>query len=182
MADDLNPAGPQPPPLAFTPEVETRRQEFLTRSSWRLAGAGFELYPGGVPGFDLAVVRKKFEVTKFGISHHFFLFATFSSIDTAGLQGFSESCFRYIDQADAHSLPRGLGKAVMCFPVALVPSVDPATGAAVRTKQAKKHRAGLEMPVLVDLGTGELYHLEMTPMWGAAYYSGLRKLAREILG
>ena len=73
-------------------------------------------------------------------------------------------------------------RTLVCFAVALVPSVDPATGAAVRSKPATKHLNGFEIPILVDLGTGEIFHLEKTPIWGVQFYGGFRKLAGRILG
>jgi hypothetical protein len=63
----------------------------------------------------------------------------------------------------------------------MVTSVDAATVDAVERRPSSKHWAAMVMPIVVDLGTGEIHYLKKTPIWGAAYYRGLRRIIRELL-
>ena len=94
------------------------------------------------------------------------------------------AAFTFSTQAGSaqSSVPRGLGRAIFVFAVALLPSADPALAKVVETKAARKHYAGGELRVLMDLGAGRLHYLRKTPLWGAAYYRGHRKMIAETLG
>lgn len=166
-------------------EPDERARSFLATARPRLEAAGFEIlndvhHDGRL--FDMVAVRKRVEATKFGSSHSFFVFSTLPSIDPVALEEFSTACFKYVDEVHRSGMPRGAGKVVVCFPVAMVPTVDAATSDAVSKRPAGKHWGGMEMPVVVDLGVGKLHYLEKTPMWGAAYYRGFRKMIKELLG
>ena len=157
---------------------------FLAAARQRLVDAGFTVMEEASHGsqkFDLVAIRKRLSAAKFGAAHTFFLFASFPSIDPAGLEEYSATCFTYVESAHRSGMPRGLGRAVVCFPVAILPSADASTIESVTRHPSRKHWAGMVMPVVVDLGAGQLHYLQKTPLWGAAYYRGFRKLIQELL-
>jgi hypothetical protein len=51
----------------------------------------------------------------------------------------------------------------------------------VREEAPPKHWAANEIPVVYDAATNRLHYFEKTPVWGAAYYKGFRKLIVELL-
>jgi hypothetical protein len=159
--------------------------EFLARAKQRLSGAGFRVEENvGADGhnFDLVASRKRFELSKFGAAQNFFVFSTLSSVDSAQMREFSSACFRYVTNAQGSAVPRGMGRAVYCYAVAVVPQVDAATSKAVRTQAPGRHWAASEIPVVAELNTGKLHYFEKTPLWGAAYYRGFRRTIRQLLG
>ena len=158
---------------------------FLDKALIRLVGAGFEVardvsYDGA--DFNAVATRKQLAITRFGYSEEFFVFDELSALDWPRLEAFSEQAIRFAIKEKKAVLPRGLGSAVTCYPVALTEDVGPEVAAAVREQPAKKHWAAISMPVVYDRADATLHYLERTPVWGAAYYSGMRKTIAEALG
>ena len=160
-------------------------QGFLSSAIGRLSEGGFTAtrdvsFEGEV--FLCAARRTKFELTKFGYSETFFVFAEFSTLGFDELEAFSGRGFRYALGARTNPLPRGFFASVFCFPVALVHSVGADTAQTVRNNLPVKHWSAAEVPVVYDLTSGALHYFEKTPMWGAAYYNGFRRTIQQMLG
>jgi hypothetical protein len=153
----------------------------------RLEAKGFETAADAAFqgwSFALAARRGKVEASKMGLAQYYFVFDEFDALDPAGLDAFGSTAFTFSTQMGSaqSGLPRGLGRAIFVFAVAILPSVDPAMAKLVASKAAPKHYAGGELRVLADVGTRQLHYLRKTPLWGAAYYRGHRKTIAETLG
>ena len=121
-------------------------------------------------------------MTKFGNVETFFVFGEVPTPDVASIQAFSATAFQYAKAAKSFPLPCGLFEAVISYAVAIVPSLDDATAAAIRATAPKKHWAAFEVPVVCDASRGALCYFEKTPVWGAAYYRGFRAQIEKFLG
>ena len=157
---------------------------YLTSVIQRLRAQGFDCSENvghGDQVFSCVGKRTRFELTKFGFSETFFVFAEFPSVDIGSLRQFSAKCFEYAKKEKSIPLPRGLFESVWCFSVALVDAIDAHTSEAVRNEAPAKHWASAEVPVVYDLKSRALYYFDKTPMWGAAYYAAFRKTVREML-
>jgi hypothetical protein len=159
---------------------------YLRAAQRRLGGKGFETsmnaaYEGLT--FAMAARRGKVEATKMGLAQYYFVFDEFPALDGAGLDAFSSASFAFSTRMGSaqSGLPIGMGRALFVFAVALLPTVDPVLALLVETKVGPKHFAGGELRVLVDLGAHHVHYLRRTPLWGAAYYRGHRKMIAETL-
>lgn len=131
--------------------------------------------------FRAVAKRSRFAPSRFGFEDLWFLFGEFPALDWSFLQGFSRVCFDYASKNKMNPLPRGLFRAVSCFAVALAGSVDPAAAERVHATQPEKHWSMIVFPAIYDRSNGVLHVYEQTPMWGAAYWRGLRRSAQEKL-
>jgi hypothetical protein len=157
---------------------------YLATVQARLAADGFaweENVPWEGSAFRAVAKRSRFAPSRFGFEDRWFLFGEFPAVDQAAVEGYSTSCFEYATKHKLNPLPRGWFRAVTCFGVALAGSVDPAAAEAIRIQQPKKHWAAIVFPAVFDRSTGELHVYEKTPMWGAAYWRGLRRAAQAAL-
>jgi hypothetical protein len=149
----------------------------------RLAEAKFVLQcdveHGGVV-YPLVARRTRFELTKFGFCETIFVFRSFEHLTKPALRSFSADAFRCAMKKCVVPLPRGLFECVLCFPVAMVRFADNDAVASLRNEAPPKHWAAAEMPVLC--GAGVTAYFEKTPLWGGAYYNGLRRLVRQFVG
>ncbi len=165
-------------------DLSERKEIYLSSVTRRLKTEGFdctEEVSFGNSDFKCVAKRTKFKLSKFGFSETFFIFGEFSSLDTNSLKNFSSKCFQYAKEARSIRLPCGFFESVWCFSVAIVDSIDAATAEAVRNAAPTKHFGAAEIPVIYDCNSNTLYYFEKTPMWGAAYYAGFRKLIQKLL-
>jgi hypothetical protein len=163
--------------------MDEATERYLATAQPRLERAGFTCTrdPSAAGGsFAMVARRKRWELTKMGQADTWMMFAPFPAINPEWIRSFSEQCFRYVADPSG-GLPRGLGRAVFVYPVAITQDVDPATSQVIRTQAPRKHWGGNEMPVIVELATAKLHYFEKTPLWGAAYYRGFRKMIKELL-
>jgi hypothetical protein len=72
-------------------------------------------------------------------------------------------------------LPNGFFMSVFCYAVAITERIDPGLADWVRNTAPPKHWASNEIPIVFDLADGNLCYFEKTPLWGAAYYAGIRR-------
>jgi hypothetical protein len=138
--------------------------------------------------FDYVAKRTRYEIDKSGFAATFFLFARFSSLDISSLRNFSKISFKYavraggtIPLAGGIPLPRGLFLSIVCYPVAIVDTIDKDTVETLRSKAPPKHWVAGEMPVVYSLASKTLYYCEITPMWGALYYGQMRQTINNML-
>jgi len=152
---------------------------FLNRVSQKLASNGFmpmdqRLYQP--VGFKWASRRSGFEISKFGMHDSTFIFCEIPALDPAKMSGFSNAAFSFANSNKSVGLPNGFFMSVSCFPVAITSNADPQLMQIVKGTTPTKHFGGFEMPVVFDTTTGALAYYEGTPLWGAAYFSGFRKV------
>ena len=131
--------------------------------------------------FAMVARRRRIEPGKMGIADTTLVFQTFPEVGLGTLKDFSAAAFRLASGLGSGGPPRGLGKALICYAVAVTEDVDDATSAAVRGQAPVKHWAANELAVVVALGSNRLHYFERTPLWGAAYYRGFRKTIERFL-
>ena len=119
--------------------------------------------------------RTAFEAWKYGFVETFFVLAEFDSLDHDTMRNYSKACWSYALRRTRVPLPRGFGHSMECFSVATTCGLDDAVGQMVRNTEPPRHWAAAEIPVIVDLETGQLYYLERTPDWGSLYWDGRRE-------
>lgn len=117
--------------------------------------------------------RRRVQATKFGFWETFlFLFG-----EGAGPDRSAEALRAAL--GNKVGLPRGLGSGLVVYPVFAVQQAGPELLALVG-RQAPKHWAAFEFPVVTELGSGRLLRQETTPAWGGAYYKTMRKEADQL--
>jgi hypothetical protein len=167
---------------------EMQREDFVRAYAQsvlqRLYAEGYQCAENVVYGgqtFTATGYKGGFEITKFGYFESFFVLQHLASIDPFSLRRFSDHCFNYATSARQSSLPLGFFAALVCYPVAIVESVDQATALSISNESPPKHLGAFEFPAIYELGTRRLYYLGRTPMWGAAYINGFRNQAHRTL-
>lgn len=103
------------------------------------------------------------------------------TLSRESLRQFSANAFRYAKASKNVPLPCGLFEGVFCFAVALVSVVDQATAESIRNEAPTKHWAAIEIPVVYERSRKNLYFFEKTPIWGMAYYAGIRNQIKQFL-
>lgn len=159
-------------------------EEYVATVKERLEFDGFNCQESvAYQDYTLRCVAKKtrFELTKFGYSETFFCFAEIPSPTINNLQKFSSDCFKYAKEFRSIPLPCGLFESVWCFSVAIVDGIEMPVSLALRNEAPPKHWAAAEIPVVYDLSSNSLCYFQKTPVWGAAYYSGFRKMIELFL-
>ncbi|MFL6375265.1 MAG: hypothetical protein ACJ73D_11410 [Pyrinomonadaceae bacterium] len=151
---------------------------WLQNVSQKLASNGYgpldpALYQ--TKGYKYVARRSGFELSKFGMVDRMFTFAEIEHLDAATLWNFSRISFDFANSNKSSPLPNGFLMCLFCFPVILTENVDPSLAEQVRQNSPPKHWAAQEMPVIVDVATGGLVYFESTPLWGAAYFAGMRR-------
>jgi hypothetical protein len=159
--------------------------DWLQRVIQRLSLEGFTISENvqfGGELFRAAAHRSRFELTKFGNSETFFVFAEFRELSRESARRFSFNAFQYAKASKSFPLPCGLFESVWCFAVGLVDTLDEVTAASVHSEPPVKHWAAAEIPVVYERRQGKLHFFEKTPLWGAAYYTGFRTQVKTFLG
>ncbi len=159
--------------------------EWLQIVRRRLSSADFVILDDisfGETAFKMVARRTRFELTKFGFSETFFIFAEFGSLNISTLRTFSTKAFQCAKEIRKIGLPCGFFEGVFCYAVAIARVVDEATENAIRNDSPPKHYSALENPVVYDLTRKKLFYFEKTPIWGAAYYKGFRTTIQTFLG
>jgi hypothetical protein len=159
--------------------------DWLENVRGRFSSASFVLSEDvhfGEAKFKMIARRSRFELTKFGFSETFFIFAEFDSLNIPTLREFSSKAFQCAKKIRKIGLPCGLFESVWCYAVAIAPVVDDATCNAVGNESPPKHWAAAEIPVIYDSTRKKLCYFEKTPIWGAAYYKAFRATIERFLG
>jgi hypothetical protein len=154
--------------------------QYLTTVRARLEAAGYT-WLDAVSAFTGVAHRSRFQLTKFGMWETFFVFREFHHLDPTSLRAFMREANEFTVRNRAVSLPRGAFAGVATFGVAVARTHDPDATREIRETAPKKHWAAMEMPVVCEATTGRLHYFQRTPVWGAAYYRGLRKQIEELL-
>jgi hypothetical protein len=96
------------------------------------------------------------------------------------LQAFFDAGYRYGMSANPVPLKRGIQFGYVIMPCLVVESCDP-TLIQYACARPRKHWALFEFPVVHDLSTRRTHYFRQTPLWGAVYYSDMRKLAETCI-
>lgn len=125
-------------------------------------------------GIKFAVRKSGFELSKFGMCDRTFTFAEVEKLDAPTLYNFSTFSFNFANSNKSSALPNGFFMCTFCFPVMITENLDPQLAATVAQTTPPKHWAAQEMPVVYDVANSHLVYFSGTPLWGAAYFSGMR--------
>jgi len=167
------------------PPVASTSATFLDDLVKRLTVAGFSVRRDfDIPPYrlDLLAGRCRFELGKFGKLTRFVAVSRSNSVDIARVQDFSARVSKYALDNPGTVLPRGLGGAVFVIPILVSEDFDETVKNWIAKTSPPKHWAAIEFPVLVSTGQGRVYYCRKTPVWGAAYYRGLRKFVKSMIG
>jgi hypothetical protein len=170
-------------PIAEHP-AELPGISYLSRVIQRLRNEGFECYENVTFGnyFFKSVAKKGRFSWILGKAEVFFVFGEFSNIDTYSLKEFSKNCIEYAKKTRSSS---SLTTILVCYPVAIVNSIDRATSEYIRNEAGHFHPAVsggfLEMPVVYVLDSNTLYYFEKTPIYGWAAWGRLRETVKRLL-
>ena len=74
-----------------------------------------------------------------------------------------------------------MGGSLTVYAVGLTWTPDEEVASVIRRTSPPKHLSALEIPVIVELEPKRLQYFEKTPLWGAAYWRGLRKTIQQLL-
>ena len=155
-----------------------KSDSWLNYVSQKLAANGFSpLAPATYQqqGYKYVARRSRFELTKFGMVEAFFTFAEIPNLSPAIAQQFSAASFAFANRNKSISLPNGFFVALFCFAVVITENLHQETADFITNTTPPAHWAANEMRVVFDLATGNLFYFQNTPIWGAAYYGGLRR-------
>ena len=111
--------------------------------------------------------------------HSYFFFAANDLAGYAQMQVYAEACMAWA-RKNYEVLPRGIQSGLAVYPVMLQHPLQPDALAYVK-QIPDKHWAAFELPVLFDPMTGQLEHLDKTPVWGFAMWRGIKASARMAL-
>ncbi len=158
---------------------------WLQKVSERLTANGYrQLDPASYQplGIKFAVQKSGFEISKFGMVDRVFTFVEIEKLDQSTLLSYSAAAFNFANSNKSTPLPNGFFMCVFCFPVVLTEGLDPQLNNMIEQNDPPKHWAANEMPVVYDMASGRLAYYQRTPVWGAAYFSGLRNEIVQNLG
>lgn len=155
-----------------------RKEHWLQTAVHKLRAGGFTLLNSP---FKVAAHHSGFELTKFGNSETFFIFAEFDYLDLPLMHRFSTDAFNFAMKSKSSPLPCGLFESVWSFAVAIAHNIDDATAQRIKFEDPPSHWSAGEMRVAYDVARHQVYFFEKTPMWGGAYYNGFRNQIRKYL-
>lgn len=153
------------------PEKVTRYYDLL--SQWMNYYGFTSVTVHDASGIDLVFKRSRFEATKFGNVDVYCCIKYFEKDDAETFKAFSSRMF---DLAMKHRKgnPIGFGAMLIVYPLIVTENIQQEVYQEAK-QYCPKHFASNEFPCVIDLSTGFVYYYEQTPIWGAAYYSGIRK-------
>ncbi len=157
--------------------TEPQKKGYLSKVIQRLRNEGFDIYENVTyNGYFFKYVARK--VGGIVFAEVFCVFAEFPTIDIYSLREFSTNCCEYAKETRSSSQ---LMRNLICFPVAMVNSMDRATSEYIRHEAPPKHLGFFEMPVIYDLNSSTLYYFEKTPFWGMAIWGPMRESIQRLL-
>ncbi len=164
--------------------AELQEKSYLSKIIQRLQNEGFDCYQNVTYSdyFFKSVAKKSKFGWILGNAEVFFVFGEFPDIDTNSLREYSKNCIEYAKKTRSSS---SFTTILVCYPVAIVNSIDRATSEYVRNESGHFHQAVsggfLEMPVVYVLNSDTLYYFEKTPFYGWAAWGRLRETIKRLL-
>ena len=165
-------------PIDRGPRLSPDAEAYLDVILPRLEAERYEI-AWGERDFDCVATLSRFEFFKFGFVDYTIVFVEFRSLNSPTLWSFSRAGFAFAERRGGMAMP-GLQGARFCFPVALI-SEDDGAVQAVRDAAAPMHFGAFEFPCVFDLRDGELHYRQRSPIFGWAYFPGMRALAARLL-
>jgi hypothetical protein len=146
----------------------------------RLLAADFEVeQEQGEEGFSLVARRPYGPARGVGFGPPLVVFSTFDHLDPEGLRVFSDSALAYLRAEHPKHALRGV---MLYCPVAVVKQCDPTLiDAVVSRAGAKKYKRFVSFPIVIDPRSGDAYYYRRTPIVGAVFYRGFRRLASTVI-
>ena len=160
-------------------DYSARMDYWLQTAIQRLLADGFVIMNQNY--FKVVAHRSRFEITKFGNSETFFIFADIDYLNIDMMRRFSTDAFNFAMKSKTSPLPCGFFESVWSYAVGIGRNVDDMTAQVIKTETPPKHWSAGEMRVAYDAPRHQLYYFDQTPLWGAAYYAGFRKQIQKYL-
>ncbi|MHB0915103.1 MAG: hypothetical protein ACYC57_10765 [Thermoleophilia bacterium] len=149
-----------------------RYREALERMGYAIVEAGTD---------RIVAVRNKWYWDCIATNVTFAVFVqVVTSLDAARIEADVDRLIAEVDDLDPSKLPQGLQKGRVVLPVYVAVSVTPDARAKLNSEM-KLRFATLVFPAALDSGTGEVFYLRTTPVFGSVYYSKLRFVAQSLL-
>jgi hypothetical protein len=99
-------------------------------------------------------------------------------VTPADAQALFDTCFRRAKKVNRVPLLRGMQFGYMVVPCLVVSHADPELIEYAESKP-RKHWSLFEFPVVVDRFTHKIHYYRDTAMWGALFFSDMRKLVES---
>lgn len=131
--------------------------------------------------FPYVAKKTRFRPEYGGFGEFFLVIAEFAEMDIPSMRGFAEDCFRYAARSKIIPFAFAPFDMTVCFPVALLDCVDVTTAEEVRRRAPLRHWANYNIPVICDLGSGQLHVSEANPLCGHFYLDHFRQVIRQVL-
>ena len=101
------------------------------------------------------------------------------TMDFQGAQAYSQACMRRALNI-YKGLPRGLQTGIVAHNVICQSRANPSACQFIQ-QLPDKHMAAFEMPMIMELSSGNLLYCTKLPVWGLAMVNGIRKNAEKML-
>lgn len=154
---------------------------YVQRVLERLTSNGYRAVTTDVAPYLVVGEKSGFQLTKFGnvdISIHVGLLREATS---ERLAAFSAAAFAAAAATPrGFRLPNGFGNAMFSHALAIVESAPPELVAYVAGRVPPKHWSAFESLAMFDIAAGTLHVFTGTPLLGAAYFAGTRKVQQQL--
>lgn len=128
---------------------------------------------------DRGFHRKEISLSKFGKVDTYIFIRNFAEpIKFDEIKLYSTKVFEYAKKLRT-GLPLGFGGSLVVYPL-IIGNMKSENDIRLFEKYVPKHWAAVEFPVIASLSLTTLHYYSGTPMWGAAYYKGLRNEVEEL--
>jgi hypothetical protein len=165
---------------APTGDMEAALTAYRALLDGRLASSGFEII-GQATGLDADRVfrRQRFDLAKGGkVTTLCAVKWSPGTLTPESVRGYSETLFNF-GNSQKKLLARSAFQPLVVYPVLVTPACPPEAQAFLNSYWPKHYQA-YEFPVVVALGSKELFCHRSTPLWGMAYHAGFVKEAASL--
>lgn len=175
-----------PASVTPAPSVQSRDpalEDYLSGVSSRLSRIGFEIRRNvvvGGQGLALYAARNRFELSKLGTARRVIAVFEMDNMTPQSIEGIASSLMEH--ERDGSLGSSLANQSTFCFTVAVAKSVSDQVIGWTENTAGKRAWKGVSFPVAVSLTERRIYRPAKTPIFGAAYYRGLRKFADQNLG
>jgi hypothetical protein len=179
MSGPLSPAAGQPVSAAAG-GTEVALATYWVLLDSRLASAGFEIIEQAA-GLDADRVlrRQRFELAKAGKVTTLCAVKWFPGTLTAeSVRSYSQTVFNFAN-TQKKLLARSAFQPLVVYPVLVSPVCPPDAQAFLNSHWPKRFQA-YEFPVVIALGSKELFCHRSTPLWGMAFHAGFVREAESL--
>ncbi|MDH5655153.1 MAG: hypothetical protein OEZ34_04560 [Spirochaetia bacterium] len=136
--------------------------------------------PGGI-SCDLAGEKTYFSFKGLVVLSRYFLIQKKDNVTVEDLKHLFDSGFTWAKRVNRVPLFRGLQFAYLVIPVIVSETTPSQETLNYIESGARKHFSLFEFPVIIDLQAGKAHYLRKTQLWGAFYYSDMRKAVSKFI-